>query len=714
MSTPAPGSTEVSPDLAFTSAMRWIDRPRDSSAWLWIGGKEGVGKTRMLREIAGRHTGSLFLDCAGMNSEEIARRLADFFDVAALDTYGRNFAQAVTKINTGPVVVLANTQQAGSLRTTREPQRTIDQVVQTLIRNHKRSVRMRLLVEVEHTADMVSSLRGRELTLRSPDEQDAPRVDSGGPDEASAFRALALAESRNVPLTVWPLLCSALGQDISVQQLEQLAAQHSTDILTQTSSAHQPAWTNVAFRRESTARVWRETLPPEEVERFHLQALSALQSAEPTPAVHWYVHHAAAGHAAAAGAFDSLLEDAPSMAKVGHRSLFEAFEAAYYGRAVPPASLAAHVYYLSERGVWPSAHGEWLALLHHSLLNRGASGKALADRLLTAVDPSALPWHTLWAHGVGPGVATTERVIKRPTMRELRIVRADSRSLAIATDDQGNSSAWQLDSGEAVVDPGDFPAAPESIAADQGIHGWRPAGAADGRVSLPRMPRYVRRAVRTDDQAVMSSADGVFAIAIHSPGPEAQSGVLKRMVRTTTRLGTADPPAEALRAPAEWFENVWGTTTLKRVAQDVMPSALSDADARRFLAEIGFPHLSGFLELETLDLSETGLTPAPDIPVGHGTTFLLGNWQGARLLLDGATGEVLQDESSGLNGPLAGSSLRQFVTMVRLYYWWFASDWPIEDAESDLRSWLAGIDPDAYAGQCWQRVFEDYGFTDRI
>ncbi|MGW2239204.1 SUKH-4 family immunity protein, partial [Streptomyces sp. NPDC001759] len=132
------------------------------------------------------------------------------------------------------------------------------------------------------------------------------------------------------------------------------------------------------------------------------------------------------------------------------------------------------------------------------------------------------------------------------------------------------------------------------------------------------------------------------------------------------------------------------------------------------LTETGFPHLSGFLELETLDLSETGLTSVPGATGGDGPWFLLGHWQGARLVLDGTSGKVLQDGSSGLEDPLAGSSLRQFVTMARLYYWWYASDWPIEDTEADLRSWLDEIDAAAFATEGWQRVFEDYNFTDRI
>ncbi|MFJ8363633.1 hypothetical protein [Streptomyces sp. NPDC093984] len=44
----------VPPEPALDRALWWIDRPRDSSAWLWLVGKEGAGKTELLREIAER------------------------------------------------------------------------------------------------------------------------------------------------------------------------------------------------------------------------------------------------------------------------------------------------------------------------------------------------------------------------------------------------------------------------------------------------------------------------------------------------------------------------------------------------------------------------------------------------------------------------------------------------------------------------------------
>ncbi|WP_369175357.1 SUKH-4 family immunity protein [Streptomyces sp. R28] len=165
--------------------------------------------------------------------------------------------------------------------------------------------------------------------------------------------------------------------------------------------------------------------------------------------------------------------------------------------------------------------------------------------------------------------------------------------------------------------------------------------------------------------------------------------------------------------------DIFGSAAVKRFPQETLPAALSDSDTRAFLSDVGFPCVTGrLLELDTTDLQHTGLHPVAE-PFGKpdetdSTYFYLGSWQGARLLLNGRDGRVLQDGWSGIEDELAGSSLAQFVAMVRLYFWWRASWWSIEDTESDLRHWLNLIDPQAYETQGWQRVFEDYNFDDRV
>ncbi|MFJ6930965.1 SUKH-4 family immunity protein [Streptomyces nigra] len=204
-------------------------------------------------------------------------------------------------------------------------------------------------------------------------------------------------------------------------------------------------------------------------------------------------------------------------------------------------------------------------------------------------------------------------------------------------------------------------------------------------------------------------------------GREAPAGLLKRLVGTRTTPAPAPLPTEALAPTTDWLTDVWDAAAIKRFPQESLPSALSDAGAREFLASLGFPCVTGFLELDTTGLASAGLQPVADVaePVddpaeAHTTYFSLGWWQGSRLLLNGRDGRVLLDGSSGIDDTLAGSSLSRFVAMARLYYWWFASDWSIEDTESDVRHWLNLIDHQAYATQGWQRVFEDYNFGDRV
>ena len=184
---------------------------------------------------------------------------------------------------------------------------------------------------------------------------------------------------------------------------------------------------------------------------------------------------------------------------------------------------------------------------------------------------------------------------------------------------------------------------------------------------------------------------------------------------TETTLAPADLPAAASAPTTEWLTDLWGPAAVKRFSQEALPSAISDAGAREFLTSVGFPCVTGFLELDTTGLADTGLRPVAEPTEEDSAYYSLGWWQGARLLLDGRDGRVLQDDdSSGIEDAPAGSSLSQFVAMVRLYYWWFASDWSIEDTESDVRHWLDLIDPAAYRTQGWQRVFEDYNFADRV
>ncbi|MFE7894217.1 SUKH-4 family immunity protein [Streptomyces sp. NPDC057412] len=706
-------------ELALTRALRWIDRPRDTSAWMWIGGRAGSGRTALLREVVDRHPDAVYVDCAGRSAEEVAREVVTALGIPAADSFKGNFGTAVGQITGDPVVVLANTQWAGRLRTTREPERVLGRVARALIEYHRRGLRMRLLVEVDDGPGRVAEWRGRQLTLEGGFEPGPafPSPDDDAP-LASALRALALAEHRFVPLPVWSVLCSALGQDMSEAMLESLlvdAAATEWIYLTDDGTGA-PL---VSFKQEAAARHLRAQLPADEAKRCHARIVTALSAPDASDPTRWYAERALAGHAVAAGQFEVFLAGTEAVARVGFASLFEAFEAAFDGQPIPQGTAAARLHYLVRRGGHPSSQGEWLALLHLTLMEAGPAERAAADRLLAAAGPVALPWRT-WARGVGAGEFSTDALVKRPIVQTLQITHTPSGDVVTARTRRDHVGTWDLVTGAPRSEPGEAAGAPSTTSADQGPRGWRPAGAADGEVDLPRMPEYVRQGERLGRHLALASTDAVFVIEIDQDAEQAPpSGLLKRLVGTGTTLAPADLPAAASAPTAEWLTDLWGPAAVQRFPKETLPSALSDAGAREFLSSVGFPCVTGFLELDTTGLADTGLADTglrPDSePAEEETTYYsLGWWQGARLLLDGRDGRVLQDGSSGLEDALAGSSLSQFVAMVRLYYWWFASDWSVEDTESDVRRWLELVDPDAYRTEGWQRVFEDYNFADRV
>ncbi|MFE9024436.1 SUKH-4 family immunity protein [Streptomyces sp. NPDC007808] len=714
-----PNLDEVTAELALSRALRWIDRPRDTSAWLWIGGRAGSGRTGVLRAVVARHPAAAHVDCAGRSAEEVARELAKALGIAAPDSFDDTFGSVARRIKGDPVVVLTNTQWAGRLRTSREPERVVDRVARALITFLPRGLRMRLLVEVDDAPGRADELRGRHLTLQGGFER-MPAFAESAEDAAltSALDALALAEHRFVPLPVWSILCAALGQDVPESRLESLLGEpkagdwlHRTEDGTGT-----PLF---SFKQEAAARHLRTQMPAEEARSWHARAVTALSAADASEATRWYAERALAGHAAAADQFEAFLNDTAAVVGSGHETLFEAFEAAFHGRPIPQGTAGARLHYLVRRGVRPSSQGEWLALWHLALMQAGPTEEAAADLLLPAAGPVILPWRTLWAEGVGAGAFGTDAVVRRPIVRTLQIARTPTGDLVTARTRRGHIGTWDLATGAPRAEPGEAADASGTVRADQGPRGWRPAGAAGGEVDLPRMPQYIRRATRSGHHIALATMDGVCAVEINqSAGQEGTSGLLKHLVGTDTTLARADLPAPALAPTTDWLTDVFGSAAVKRFPQESLPAALSDVGARAFLSEVGFPCVTGFLELDTTGLEDTGLHPVAE-PFGkadgtESSYFALGSWQGARLLLDGRDGRVLQDGWSGIADDLAGSSLAQFVAMVRLYYWWRASDWSIEDTESDLRHWLELIDPAASRTQGWQRVFEDYNFDDRV
>jgi hypothetical protein len=153
------------------------------------------------------------------------------------------------------------------------------------------------------------------------------------------------------------------------------------------------------------------------------------------------------------------------------------------------------------------------------------------------------------------------------------------------------------------------------------------------------------------------------------------------------------------------------------MAETEVPDGVSDPGARRFVTEAGFPDIENFLHLQASNIGASGLNelswPANSRsdPGADGPFFGLGLWSYSVLLLDGPSGRVLRGATDGADDVLAGSSLWQFVTMVRLFDGYRRTPFPSKaarsDAKRDLREWCETIDQAAATGATWANILDD-------
>jgi hypothetical protein len=179
-----------------------------------------------------------------------------------------------------------------------------------------------------------------------------------------------------------------------------------------------------------------------------------------------------------------------------------------------------------------------------------------------------------------------------------------------------------------------------------------------------------------------------------------------------------DCPPQALTEGAPepaWLEATFGQGTCRPLPEGDLPDGLS-ADSRRFLTTVGLPMLSHQLPFfRAADLSETGLAQLPwppdiDPPNGEGAFYYLGEWTGGKVLLDGETGAVVQDGSTGYSSLTLATGLRQFFILLRLYHEFLISDFNTpderQDARHSVRQWAEEIEPVVADADHWEQVFD--------
>ncbi|MDQ0993404.1 hypothetical protein QFZ74_004632 [Streptomyces sp. V3I7] len=184
-----------------------------------------------------------------------------------------------------------------------------------------------------------------------------------------------------------------------------------------------------------------------------------------------------------------------------------------------------------------------------------------------------------------------------------------------------------------------------------------------------------------------------------------------------TQAAVWNCPAEALAEDAPtrpWLESTFGQGTCRRLPQEGLPPGLRAPDTRHFLTSVGLPALPDQLPfVHTAELHQTGLAEVPwptdaPLPDSEGPFYRIGEWTNGNVLLDGDTGAVVQDYSTGYSSVTLATSLRQFCILLRLYHEFLISDFNTTDEQKDARSslwqWAEEIDPVVEDADHWEHV----------
>ncbi|MFK0122824.1 ATP-binding protein [Streptomyces nigra] len=231
--------------------------------YLYLDGPSGAGKTRLLREFADATPGAVLVDAAGCTAEQIADRV-----IRALGVPYNNDQRSLFDLyliaqerDLSHVVILTNTQWAGTTRHTDEPWNVAigGIVAQFGIKSERVGVQFIMEVDTE-----VSSVKPRSRPIVLAPDHGTTRWSPGSLSscERAALNALALSERHHVRFDEWQALCSVLGADFDEAELRTIAAE--SPLVTVDPSAHRP----IGFTHERDARTLRSDIPAEAYRAF--------------------------------------------------------------------------------------------------------------------------------------------------------------------------------------------------------------------------------------------------------------------------------------------------------------------------------------------------------------------------------------------------------------------------------------------------------------
>ncbi|MFI5754501.1 SUKH-4 family immunity protein [Streptomyces sp. NPDC051569] len=711
------------------------------SGRLFLDGESMSGKSRLLEELPEQAANAVLVDAAGLSAEELTDRVMRAVGVS----YGSfrdlfDLESDMEELEEQRVVLLANTQWSGATRTTVEPRRIMNPVVSTFA-SYFRRTGVRFVVEVDSSVESLHE--GAEAVLLESEGAAVALPDgTREPRRLSALRALALAEPRRVRFEEWAALCAVLGHDIDEAELRILASD-----LTLLCVDEEPEFP-VRFARESVARRIRRQMPAETFRACQQTIVRRLFGSgfgsgldggldggfdggggDPLAA---YAVRALPAHAAAAGLFEEFLADPRHLVRCEYTAVLEGLGAAFPD-GIPGGSLAARLHYLHRLGPAPASQEEWVSLLHHNALCWDDTERA--EAFASAAGP--LPWTTPWTNwrpgGSGRIPAT------RTWTGAIEYLRADPASgRVISTNEDGTELPWDAATGELVEgqgpEEGRTPEPHTSVPPPL----WRPdVNSREVRLELVADPSVTwtlplagaTDAVAVGELVVLGGTGSVHAVRMD---PEwAATHTAPKALPQVDPYGRVTPrpcDEEVRHASRARLTAVFGSENVPVLSDDRLPAGLTHRSTRDFLTHTGFPAVSGFYSLDTVNLGVTGLREEPwqgtrsyETPQGDGPFYRLGTWIGGDLYLDGTTGQILRQatgdspDAAWPGDPFVGATAAQFAAMVALQWEYMLAYTQSGGADSadvltELGAWLSAIDPAAASSRSWQHVQEADNF----
>ncbi|MFJ5885036.1 SUKH-4 family immunity protein [Kitasatospora cineracea] len=700
-----------------------------------VRGAAGSGRSAVLGAVAERVPGAVLVDAAGRSADAV---VAELLDRVRLRNPRRptdgdrsrslyDLGEALRRAERPPVILVANAELAGSLRSGAEPR-----LVRTVLSDLRKAAekgRLQLVAEqsVSHPYNEGTSKRGITVVElpggAGPEEFRALEANVSA-EVLAALRALANGQLWRVPVAAWAQLCAAAEVPCSERELAGLAAELSClaeDV------------DGVGFVRPALAEQLR--YEDEAAVAFHHRMTDLLRA--DGPAEPWALR-SLPGHAAAAGRFDELLADAALLATIPQGALVEAFRACY-SDGVERGTRAAALYFLVGYGLAGASQGEWVAWLAHDAFTRGDVERA---ETLAAASPEPLPFRTVWSHWraagdftppAEPGHRSTVEIVEPAEFEgvlavvtegggPLRIVRDAATGELLAPPFAGESDVPGL-----VVLPADSAAL--NVRTSYHVTAVLPPGA-DRKAPALKVFHHPDAdwSGAVGDLLVLAGAQGAYAVRLDvdllREGPEQRLRPLARWHRRL--LPKPFDPAEVADLRG-LLERAFGPEQVHRLPADRLPAGITHEPTRRLLTEVGVPKVADLISLrltphEGLPVRAWESTPDAEQPTGSGPFHLIGDWLGAPLVLDGSDGRVLRMLSPAARDydrprePLAGSSLGSFLTMVALqeqYLRVYRSEGPDTGSVlEELGIRLAGVDPAAAGSDTWGYVLEPYNWAD--